>query len=152
MKVILKKDVEKLGGIGDVKEVADGYARNFLFPQQLAMPATKGAVKEAEQLKRAAEKRRQKQRTEAQELAGSMSQLNLAFKRRVGENDRLYGSVTSSDIAEAVEAAGFEVDRRKIELDEPLKEVGSHSIAIKLLGDVVAHVTVTIEPLEEEKE
>ncbi|MSP14531.1 MAG: 50S ribosomal protein L9 [Chloroflexi bacterium] len=150
MKVILKKDVEKLGGIGDLKEVANGYARNFLFPQDLAMPATKGAVKEAEQLKRAVEKRKQKQRNDAQALAASMSKLRLPFKRRVGENERLYGSVTSSDIAEAIEAAGFEVDRRKIELDEPLKEVGSHSVPIKLFGDVVAHVTVVIEPLDEE--
>ena len=151
MDVLLLKDVQGLGEAGEVKTVADGYGRNYLIPHGLAMMATPGAVKQA-QLQAAAEERRKEQEmTEAQELAQALDGLTVTFEARAGESDRLYGSITKANIAEALEEqVGQEVDRRKIELDEPLKELGTHAITIRLASEAEAKVTVVIEREEEE--
>ena len=151
MDVLLLKDVEGLGDAGEVRTVADGYGRNYLIPQGLAMMATPGAVKQA-QLQAAAEERRKEQEmTEAQELAQALDGLTVTFQARAGESDRLYGSITKANIAEALEEqVGQEVDRRKIELDEPLKELGTHAVTIRLASEAEAKVTVIIEREEEE--
>ena len=146
MNVLLLQDVERLGQAGEVKRVADGYARNFLFPRELAVLATPGAIKQAE-MQRQAEVRREAQAlTEAQALAARLDGLIVNFQMRAGETDRLYGSITNVNIAEALaEQVGQEVDRRKIELDEPLKNLGTHAITIRLAAEAEAHVTVIIE-------
>lgn len=151
MDVLLLKDVHGLGDAGEVKSVADGYGRNYLIPQGLAMMATPGAVKQA-QLQAAAEERRKEQEmTEAQELAQALDGLTVTFEARAGESDRLYGSITKANIAEALEEqVGQEVDRRKIELDEPLKELGTHAVTIRLAAEAEAKITVVIEREEEE--
>jgi large subunit ribosomal protein L9 len=151
MDVLLLKDVQGLGDAGEVKTVADGYGRNYLIPHGLAMMASPGAVKQA-QLQAAAEERRKEQEmTEAQELAQALDGLTVTFQARAGESDRLYGSITKANIAESLEEqVGQEVDRRKIELDEPLKELGTHAITIRLASEAEAKVTVIIEREEEE--
>ena len=146
MNVLLLQDVERLGQAGEVKRVADGYARNFLFPRELAVLATPGAIKQAE-MQRQAEVRREAQAlTEAQALAARLDGLIVNFQMRAGETDRLYGSITNVNIAEALaEQVGQEVDRRKIELDEPLKNLGTHAVTIRLAAEAEANVTVIIE-------
>lgn len=146
MKVVLKKDVPGLGKAGEIKKVADGYARNYLIPKGLAAVATPGAIKQAE-LERAAEERRaQKLQQEAQELAQRLASQTLIFKARAGEGDRLYGSITNADIARAIqEAVGMEVDKRKVLLEHPIRELGEHTVAVKLHTDVLSHVKVVVE-------
>jgi large subunit ribosomal protein L9 len=146
MQVLLLQDVEQLGQAGDVKSVADGYGRNFLIPRGLAVIATPGAIKQAE-LQQQAEVRRQAQAlSEAQALAQLLDGQSVTFQARAGEADRLYGSITSANIAEALEEkTGQEVDKRKIDLDEPLKELGTHAVTIRLAPEAEAKVTVVIE-------
>jgi large subunit ribosomal protein L9 len=146
MQVLLLQEVEQLGQTGDVKKVADGYARNYLIPRGLAVVATKGAIKQVE-LQQKAETRRQAQElSEAQALAQVLDGQSVAFQARAGEADRLYGSITSANIAEALEEkTGQEVDKRKIELEEPLKELGTHAVTIRLATEAEAKVTVVIE-------
>ena len=151
MKVILVEDMPKLGEVGDVVEVADGYARNYLIPQGIAVVATEGTLKQVENLKRQEARRRERLRGDALAFREQLDGLTLVFKAKVGETGRLYGSITSSDIAERIaEVTGREVDRRKILLDNPLKELGSFQIPIRLLPDVTAQVTVVVEGEEEE--
>jgi large subunit ribosomal protein L9 len=146
MQVLLLADVEQLGQAGDVKKVSDGYARNFLIPQGLATLATPGAIKEAEKIRHAEVRRQAKELSEAQALAQILDGMAVTFQARAGESDRLYGSITKVNIAEALEAQiGQEVDRRKIELEEPLKELGTHAVTIHLAHEAVAKVTVVIE-------
>jgi large subunit ribosomal protein L9 len=146
MQVLLTKNVEQLGQAGEVKAVADGYARNYLLPQGLAVLATPGAIKQAEKLRRAEAQRQAKALSEAQILAGILDGMTVTFQARAGEGDRLYGSITTSNIADALsEKAGQEVDRRKIELEDTIKEIGDHAVTIRLAPEAVAKVTVVVE-------
>jgi large subunit ribosomal protein L9 len=158
MEVILKEDVVNLGHRGDVVKVADGYGRNFLLPRKLAMQATQANKAVIEQMKSAAARRSATEKVQAEALAAKLEPLVLSFTRKSGENGHLFGSVTSSDIASELETQGFEVDRRKIQLPEPIKALGDHSVAIKLHREVTAHVKVkvlaeatdeTVEPVAE---
>src|SRR5277367_5519432 len=124
MEVILKEDVNKLGARGDVVKVAEGYGRNYLLPRKLAIEASKGNKAVIEQMKAASLRRSAKEKTQAEDLAKQFDGVSLSFARRSGENDQLFGSVTSGDIADALEKKGFDVDRRKIQIHEPLKTVG----------------------------
>lgn len=152
MKVILTEYVPNLGEAGDVHEVADGFARNYLLPQGMAVVATEGALKQLEQRQAALEHRQEEAEQDAKEFAETLAGTTLRFQARVTEGDRLYGSITSADIAEALEAEiGRDIDRRTIELDEPLKELGRHRISIRLMPEVVADVTAVIEPQEAEE-
>ena len=145
MEVILKEDVAKLGSRGDVVKVAEGYGRNFLLPRKLAIEANKGNKAVIEQMKAASVRRSAKEKGQAEELAKQFDGVSVSFQRRSGENDQLFGSVTSSDIADALAKKGFEVDRRKIQLHEPLKTIGEFTVPIKLHKDVTAHFKVLIE-------
>ena len=145
MEVILKEDVAKLGSRGDVVKVAEGYGRNFLLPRKLAIEATSGNKKVIDQMRAAALRRSAKEKAQAEELSKQFEGLSLSFQRRAGEHDQLFGSVTSGDLAEALEKKGFNIDRRKIQLHEPLKTLGDFTVAVKLHKDVTAHLKVMIE-------
>lgn len=145
MEVILKEDVAKLGSRGDVVKVAEGYGRNFLLPKKLAIEASKGNKAVIDQMKSAAVRRSAKEKAGAEVLSKQFDGLSVSFQRRSGEHDQLFGSVTSGDIADALEKKGFNVDRRKIQLHEPLKTLGEFMIPVKLHKDVTAHLKVVIE-------
>jgi large subunit ribosomal protein L9 len=145
MEVILKEDVPKLGSRGDVVKVAEGYGRNFLLPRKLAIEATSANKAVIDQMKAASVRRSAKEKHEAEALAKQFEGLSVSFQRRSGENDQLFGSVTSSDIAEALEKKSFHIDRRKIQLHEPLKSVGEFDVPVRLHKDVSAHIKVLIE-------
>jgi large subunit ribosomal protein L9 len=146
MEVLLLKDVAQLGQAGEIKQVAAGHARNYLFPRGLAVLATPGAIRQAEQQRTAEVTREEKALSEALALAQALDGQVVTFQARAGETERLYGSITSINIAEALEEKiGQEVDRRKIELEEPLKELGTHAITIRLAPEAEAKVTVIIE-------
>jgi large subunit ribosomal protein L9 len=152
MKVILSGDVEKLGRKGDVVNVADGYARNFLVPKGLAMAASKGALRQAEDMKRARLEAEKKEKEEAASKVALLGASPVYISARAGEEGRLFGSVTTSDIARAItEQLGQEVDRRIIRLEEPIRTLGSHSIEVHLHEDVNALVTVEVIAHEEEE-
>jgi large subunit ribosomal protein L9 len=144
MEVILKEDIINLGNRGDVVKVADGYGRNYLLPRKLAMQATAANKAVIEQMKASAARRSASEKALAEELAVKLAPVSLSFTRKSGESGRLFGSVTTADISTELEAAGFEVDRRKIHLDEPLKSVGEFSVPIRLHREVTAHIKVTI--------
>ncbi|MDR3773703.1 MAG: 50S ribosomal protein L9 [Terracidiphilus sp.] len=144
MEVILKEDVANLGHRGDVVKVADGYGRNFLLPRKLALQATDANKAVIVTMKSAAARRSASEKVQAEELVAKLEPLVLSFTRKSGEAGHLFGSVTSADIAADLAAKGFEVDRRKIVLNEPLKTVGDHSVAVKLHREVTAHVKVTV--------
>src|SRR5271169_5093968 len=145
MEVILKEDVNKLGARGDVVKVAEGYGRNFLLPRKLAIEATAGNKAVIAQMKAAAVRRSAKEKSQAEELAKQFDGVSVSFERKAGEHEQLFGSVTSGDIADALEKKGFNLDRRKIQLHEPLKTVGEFTIPVKLHKDVTAHLKVVIE-------
>jgi large subunit ribosomal protein L9 len=146
MEVLLLEDVEPLGLAGEIKRVSGGYARNYLFPKGLAVEATPGAIRQAEQRQKAAVRREAKELSEAQALAQTLDGVTVAFQARAGETDRLYGSITTANIAEALgETVGREVDKRKIDLEEPLKELGTHAVTVRLAPGAEAKVTVVIE-------
>lgn len=144
MEVILKEDVEKLGHRGEIVKVAEGYGRNFLLPRKLAIEASRANKAVIDQMKAAAVRKSAKEKTGAEALAQQLNDVQLAFERKVGEKDHLFGSVTSADIASALEGKGFTVDRRKIHLDDPLKSLGEFHVPIKLHREVTAHVKVTV--------
>ena len=144
MEVILKEDVIKLGHRGDVVKVAEGYGRNYLLPQKLAIEATVANKAVIEQMKGSALRKSAKEKVTAEDLAATLNAVELVFERKTGENDHLFGSVTSSDIAHELEAKGFTVDRRKISLDEPLKSLGEYHVPVKLHREVTSHVKVTV--------
>ncbi len=144
MEVILKEDINKLGHRGDVVKVADGYGRNYLLPGKLAMEATVANKAVIEQMKAASLRKSASEKGGAEELAAQLNELVLNFERKTGENERLFGSVTSQDIAAELEVQGFKVDRRKIHLEEPLKSVGEFHVPIKLHREVSAHLQVNI--------
>jgi large subunit ribosomal protein L9 len=145
MEVILKEDVTNLGHRGDVVKVADGYGRNYLLPQKLALQATTANKTVIEQMKASAVRRSAKEKSEAEALVAQLNAVALVFERRVGEGDHLFGSVTSADIAQQLEAKGFQIDRRKVQLEEPLKQVGEFHIPVRLHREVTAHVAVTVQ-------
>ncbi len=144
MQVILKENVEKLGSEGDVVAVADGYARNYLIPRKLAIQATEKNRRSLEHEKRVETDLAAKEKKEAEKLAGELSNLSCTIRMQAGENDRLFGSVTSLDIAAALEEQGIEIDRRKIVLDEPLKELGVFTVPAKIHPDVMADIKVWV--------
>ncbi len=144
MEVILKEDVTSLGHRGDVVKVAEGYGRNFLLPKKLAIEANAGNRAVIEQMKQSAVRKSAKEKESAEVLVAQLNQVELVFSRKVGENDHLFGSVTSSEIAHEIEAKGFTIDRRKIQLEEPLKQLGEFHIPVKLHREVTAHVKVTV--------
>lgn len=145
MEVILKEDVVKLGSRGDVVKVADGYGRNYLLPRKLAIEASRANKAVIDQMKAAALRRSAKEKSQAEELAKQFEGVSVSFQRRSGEHDQLFGSVTSGDIADALSKQGFEVDRRKIQLHEPLKTLGEFSVPMRLHKDVTTHLKVVIE-------
>jgi large subunit ribosomal protein L9 len=145
MKVLLKHDVTKLGKAGVVKNVADGYGRNYLIPQGRAVLATPGALKQAETLSRAEQKRQALLASEASSLAEQLAQISLSFKVRAGEAGKLYGSVTSQQIVDEVKrVAGLDVDKRKIELREPIRALGAHKIVVRLASELAPEITVHV--------
>ena len=145
MEVILKKSVEGLGAPGDVLNVADGYARNYLLPMQLAVHATERNRRYLEHQKRVIDQEESKNREHAREIAAQITGVTCTLKRRAGENDRLFGSVTSMDVAEAARAEGFELERRFFELAEPIRELGVFMVPVKLHTDVVVELRVVVE-------
>jgi large subunit ribosomal protein L9 len=144
MEVILREHVDNLGRRGDVVKVAEGYARNYLLPRKLALAVTEANRRQIERERQAAEARELEEKAQADAFAQRLSQQEIEISRRVGENDTLYGSVTSGDIAQALEAKGFEVEKRKIQLAEPLKALGDVTVPIKLHRDVTAQVKVKV--------
>ncbi|HEX9362350.1 MAG TPA: 50S ribosomal protein L9 [Candidatus Dormibacteraeota bacterium] len=145
MRVLLTKDVENVGHAGDVKEVADGYGRNFLLPRKLAVAAGRGAEAEAKRLREAAVKRETKDRSEAQTVADEIDNKTVVVRLKVGAEDKAFGSITNQDIAAALKAQHrVEIDRHKIEMKEPIKTLGEHQVALKLHRDVSAHVNVIV--------
>ena len=145
MKVILQKEIDKLGVPGDVVTVADGYARNYLIPKRMAMPVTKGAVKNSDRLRRAHDQRTQKQKIDAEQVAAKMTEAPLTIAAHAGEEGRLFGSVTAAEIARELEMrVGSPVDRRTIHLPEPIRSVGTHEVTVRLHPEVEPTVTVEV--------
>lgn len=145
MEVILKEDVINLGSRGDVVKVADGYGRNYLLPRKLAIQATASNKAVVDQMRASAARRSATEKAQAEELTARLEPVALTFTRKAGEQGHLFGSVTSSDIAQELAAQGFEIDRRRIVLGEPLKSIGDFKVAIKLHREVTAHVKVTVQ-------
>jgi large subunit ribosomal protein L9 len=145
MEVILKEDVAKLGSRGDVVKVAEGYGRNYLIPRKLAIEATTTNRAVIDQMKASAVRKLAREKGDAEALGQQLAAVSLSFTRKSGEHDQLFGSVTSSDIAQGLEAKGFNIDRRKIQLDEPLKAIGDFDVNVKLHRDVVVPVKVHIQ-------
>jgi large subunit ribosomal protein L9 len=145
MKVLLLQDVDNLGLAGNIVKVANGYGRNYLIPQQLAVLATAGAIKQAESVRKAGELRRAREKGEAEAIAGQIEGTLLVFHRRAGDQDKLYGSVTANDIAQGLnEKFGFEIDKRKIALPEPIRVLGEWDVSVKLMIEVSASVHVVV--------
>jgi len=144
MKVILTKDVEKVGKKGDIKNVSDGYARNFLFAKKVAVLATETSIKSVEEMKKRDVIKLAKEKEVYVELAAKISKLSLTLPTLVGEEDKMFGAVTTEDIAEAIKVEGFEVDKRKIELAEPIKALGAYDVTVKLHPEVAATVKVWV--------
>jgi large subunit ribosomal protein L9 len=144
MEVILRDHVENLGKRGEIVKVADGYARNFLLPRKLALPATDANRKWVERERKIAEARDMEERGAAEAIATRLNALELTISRKTGENDQLYGSVTNGDIAELLAAKGFDIDRRKILLPDPIKALGESTVPVKLHREVTANVRVTV--------
>lgn len=144
VELILKQDVEHLGRRGDVVKVSDGYARNFLLPRKMALAVTVASRRQVEHEKKLAAARENEERSAADSMANRIAQASVVIARKVGESDTLYGSVTSSDIAEVLAAQGVEIDRRKIQLVDPIKRLGEHMVAIRLHRDVTAQAKVHV--------
>lgn len=144
MVVVLRENVENLGRIGDVVKVSEGYARNFLLPRKLVVAAAEGNIKQIEAHKKSLEKRRQAQRGVAEEIAKKLADYSCTISRKVGENDKLFGSVSQNDIAEALKAAGFAVERRMISVPSPIRALGVHPVTVRLEPEVAATVKVWV--------
>jgi large subunit ribosomal protein L9 len=144
MRIILQEDVEKLGNRGDMVEVKPGYARNFLLPRKLAIEATAGNKKGFERIRAALAKKTTTERAAAEKQAELLNGITLNFTRKTGENDQLFGSVTSADVAEALGAQKFVVDKRQVQLADPIKVLGEYSVIIKVFREVTATVKVII--------
>jgi large subunit ribosomal protein L9 len=146
MEVILREHVDKLGRRGDVVKVAEGYARNYLLPRKLALAVTENNKRQIDREKKVAEVRELEEKSAAEAVAERLGQLDVSVARRVGENNTLYGSVTSADIAQALAAKGFEIDKKKIQLPDPIKALGETSVAVRIHRDVTAQVKVKVVP------
>jgi large subunit ribosomal protein L9 len=144
MEVILRDDIDKLGARGQVVKVAAGYARNFLLPKKLAVAATESNKKIIEQERQAHVRKEAKQQGEAQELSKLLDGVTVTISQKAGENDKLFGSVTSKDVSDALAAKDFTIDRRKIQLDEPIRQLGEFKVPVRLFKDVTAEVTVIV--------
>ncbi len=151
MEVILQEDVTHLGHVGEIVKVRDGYARNYLFPRGLAVLANKRNVRELEHLRRVVEEKRLRVAATAQELAKKMAQVDLSFRARAGDAGKLFGSITNQDIERELREKGFDVERRRIKLDEPIKSVGSHKVTVTLAAGVPCEITVKVSAIEEPK-
>jgi large subunit ribosomal protein L9 len=144
MEVILREDVERLGSRGQVVKVADGYARNFLLPKRLAVAATDSNRKIVEQERQAHLRREAKQKGEAEDLAKLLGGVTVTIAQKAGENDQLFGSVTAKDVADALAQQNYTIDRRKVQLEEPIKQLGEFKVPVRLHRDVTAEVTVKV--------
>ena len=144
MDVILREDIDKLGSRGEVVKVAAGYARNFLLPKRLAVEATPSNRKIVEQERHAHLRKEAKQKDEAQDLGKLMAGTKITIAQKAGENDQLFGSVTAQDIVHALAAQNFTIDRRKVQLDEPIKQLGEYKVPLRLHKDVTAEITVAV--------
>jgi large subunit ribosomal protein L9 len=144
MQIILQEDVDKLGNRGEVVEVAEGYARNYLLPRKLALEANAGNLKRLERMRTTFAKREATERGDAEKLAESLNSVSISLTRKAGESDQLFGSVNAADIAEALEAQGYKVDRRKIQLNDAIKAIGEYQVPVKLHRDVVANVKLNV--------
>lgn len=144
MKVILQKDVLNLGDAGEVKEVADGYARNFLIPKKFAIRASAGSTKMALHQKRLAELKKEKRAKSMKQVADSLNGQSIEVKVKQGENDKIFGSVTSQDVQQALANKGFEIDKRKIDLEQPIKSLGEFKIRLKLAEGIQAEVNLAV--------
>ncbi len=144
MQIILQEDVEKLGTRGQVVEVAEGYARNYLLPRNLALPASAGNLKRLEKIRTVLAKKTATERDQAQRYAEVLNGVTVSLVRKAGETDQLFGSVTTADLAEELAKLGHEVDKRKIQLDEPIKLLGEFQVTVKLYTDVGAQFKVVV--------
>jgi large subunit ribosomal protein L9 len=144
MEVILREHVDNLGKRGEIVKVADGYARNFLLPRKLALPATDGNRKHVERERRIVEAREAAEKVQAEAIAARLNMIDITITRRVGETDQLYGSVTAVDIADFLKGKGFEIDRRKLILPEPIKAIGEHTVPLKLHREVTVPLKVNV--------
>src|SRR6185436_13209305 len=144
MEVILREHVDNLGRRGEIVKVADGYARNFLLPRKLALPATAGNKKHVERERKIMEAREAEEKGQAEGIAARLKAVEISIARRTGETDQLYGSVTSSDIADFLKSKGFEIDRRKLILPEPIKTIGEHNVPLKLHREVTVPLVVKV--------
>ena len=144
MEVILRQHVDHLGDRGQIVKVADGYARNFLLPRKLALPATEGNKKHVERERKIMELRESDEKQGAEALAARLTTIEISIARRVGETEQLYGSVTAADIAEFLKGKGFEIDRRKLILPEPIKTIGEHTVPLKLHREVTVPLKVRV--------
>ncbi len=145
MQIILQEDIEKLGHRGDVVTVKPGYARNFLLPRKLAIEATSGNMKVLERIRTSLAKKTATELEAAEKQAALLNGVSLKFTRKTGENDQMFGSVTSADIAEGLAAQGFKADKRQVQLAEPIKIIGESQVTIKVFRDVTAQIKVTVE-------
>jgi len=144
MEIILREDVDKLGARGQVVKVASGYARNFLLPKRLAVAATEANKKIVEQERQAHLRKEAKLKNEAEDLGKILTGVSVSIAQKAGENDQLFGSVTAKDIAEALEKQNFTIDRRKILLDEPIRQLGEHKVTVRLHREVPVEITVNV--------
>jgi large subunit ribosomal protein L9 len=144
MKVILKEDVKNVGTMGDIVKVADGYARNYLVPRGLAVEASTKNIKSIEHEKRIIQEKAKKIKGSAQDLSDRISKVTLVMKANAGEEGKLFGSVTTMDIAEALKNEGFDIDKKKISLDEPIKRLGEHKVNVKIHPEITTNVTVQV--------
>ena len=144
MEVILREHVDNLGKRGEIVKVADGYARNFLLPRKLALPATDGNRKHVERERKIMESREAEEKGQADAMAARLAAIDITIARRVGETDQLYGSVTSADIVDVLKAKGFDVDKRKLILPEPIKLIGDHNVPLKLHREVTVPLKVHV--------
>lgn len=145
MQIILQEDVEKLGHRGDVVTVKPGYARNFILPRKLGIEATPGNMKALERIRTSLAKKTATELEAAQKQAGLLNGVALKFTRKTGENDQMFGSVTTADISEGLEAQGFKVDKRQVQISEPIKTIGEREVTVKVFRDVTAVIKVTVE-------
>jgi large subunit ribosomal protein L9 len=144
MEVILREDIDKVGSRGEIVKVAPGFARNFLLPKRLAVPATEANRKIVEQERQAHLRKETKVKGEAEDLSKLLTGVTVTISQKAGEQDQLFGSVTAKDVADALEAKNFTIDRRKIQLEDPIKQLGEFKVPVKLHKDVIAEVTVVV--------
>ena len=149
MEVILREDIEKLGNRGEIVKVADGYARNFLLPRRLAVQATDANRKIVEQERQAHLRREAKLADEAKDLGTLMGSVSVTIRQKAGEEGQLFGSVTSADIADALAAQGYQIERRKIQLDHPIKQLGEYKVPVRLHREVTIEIPVNVLPEEQ---